>query len=68
MQRLLLLQPPLQLPMQPPHLLLLQPLLQLPQPLSNAPTALVQTGAADKKPRLAGFFVGSNFLPQFCGE
>jgi hypothetical protein len=58
MQRLLLLQPPLQLLMQPLHLLLLQPLLQLLLPLSNVPTAPVQTGVAIKKPRSAGFFYG----------
>jgi hypothetical protein len=44
--------------MQPLHLLLLQPLLQLLLPLSNVPTAPVQTGVAMKKPRFAGFFYG----------
>ena len=58
MQRLLLLQPPRQLLTQPPLLLLLQPLRQLLLPLSNVPTAPVQTGVATKKPRFAGFFYG----------
>jgi hypothetical protein len=51
-------QPPLLLPMQPLHLLPLQPLPQLLQPPSKAPTSPVQTGVANKKPRIAGFFVG----------
>ncbi len=55
---LLLLHQPLRLlPMQPLHLLLLLPLQPLPQPLSKAPTSPVQTGVANKKPRMAGFFV-----------
>ena len=66
MQRLLLLQPPRQLLTQPPHLLLLQPLRQLLLPLSNVPTAPVQTGVATKNPAMRGFFVGSNGLTQFC--
>ncbi len=60
---LLLLPPlPLLLLMQPLHLpplqLALLPLPQLPQPLSKALTSPLQTGVANKKPRIAGFFVG----------
>jgi hypothetical protein len=63
-QRLLM---PLLLLPQLLHLLLTQPLLQLPahllplqlrQPPSKALTSPVQTGVANKKPRIAGFFVG----------
>jgi hypothetical protein len=44
--------------MQPLHLLALQLLLQLLQPPSKAPTSPVKTWVANKKPRIAGFFVG----------
>ena len=59
------------------HLLLTQPLLQLQARLlllqlrqlpSKALTSPVQTGVANKKPRIAGFFVGQSQLAQFCRQ